>query len=137
MYIVFADDSKRDKPTRKGMGSLVAAGAILVQADRIKEVETSIEALCKKKGFPVDDPLKSEFKWSPGRELWMVIVAIDDKNCSVANTSEDGSRQLTHEQDATYLLFERIIGYSAAAKRMQSLSTIGHLNGRTISWRLV
>ena len=37
-----------------------------------------------------------------------VVVAIDDKHHSVANDSEDGSRQLTHEQDATYLLFEKI-----------------------------
>jgi hypothetical protein len=37
-----------------------------------------------------------------------VIVAIDDKHCSVANSSEDRSRQLTHEQDATYLLFEKV-----------------------------
>ena len=36
-----------------------------VQADRIKELETSIEALCKKTGFPFDDPKTSEFKWSP------------------------------------------------------------------------
>jgi hypothetical protein len=103
-------------------------------SSRLKDLETSIETLCQKRGFPVDDPLKSEFKWSPGRELWMwsnltvthreqfflsvieqlraaevkVIVAIDDKYCSVANSSEDRSRQLTHEQDATYLLFEKI-----------------------------
>jgi hypothetical protein len=134
MYFVFADDSKRDKPIRQRMGPLVAAGAILVYADRLQHLETSIEALCQKKGFPVDDPLTSEFKWSPGRELWMwsnltvtdrerfflsvieqlreaevkVIVAIDDKHHSVANSSKDGSRQLTHEQDATYLLFEKI-----------------------------
>jgi hypothetical protein len=37
-----------------------------------------------------------------------VIVAIDDKHHSVANSSEDRSRQLTYEQDATYLLFEKI-----------------------------
>jgi hypothetical protein len=134
MYIVFADDAKQPRPYRKRMGPLVAAGAILVHVDRLQQLETSIETICQKKGFPVDDPLKSEFKWSPGRELWMrdnltvadreqfflsaieqlgaaevkVIVAIDDKRYSVANNSEDGSRQLTHEQDATYLLFEKI-----------------------------
>jgi hypothetical protein len=134
MYIVFADDAKQNHPSRQRMGPLVAAGAILVHMDRLQHLETSIEALCQKRGFPVDDPLKSEFKWSPGRELWMwsnltvtdrerfflsvidqlreaevkVIVAIDDKNCPVAKSSEDRSRQLTHEQDATYLLFEKI-----------------------------
>ena len=116
------------------MGPLVAAGAILVNGDRLKDLESSIETLCKKTGFPVDDPKASEFKWSPGKELWMrenlakanrerfflsviellteaevkVIVAIDDTHYSVANSSEDASKQLTHEQDATYLLFERV-----------------------------
>jgi hypothetical protein len=37
-----------------------------------------------------------------------VIVAIDDKHCSVANFSDNRSTHLTHEQDATYLCFERI-----------------------------
>jgi hypothetical protein len=134
MYFVFADDAKQERPSRDRMGPLVAAGAILVNGDRIKGLETAIETLCKKTGFPVDDPIRSEFKWSPGRELWIrnnlavtdreqfflsvierladaevkVIVAIDDQHCSVANSSEDGSTHLTHEQDATYLLFERI-----------------------------
>jgi hypothetical protein len=134
MYFVFADDAKQDRPSRKRMGPLVAAGAILLNGDRLKDLESSIETLCKKKGFPVEDPKKSEFKWSPGKELWMrdnlsamdreqfllsvierladaevkVIVAIDDKHCSVANSSENGSAHLTHEQDATYLLFERV-----------------------------
>ena len=69
MYFVFADDAKQNRPTRQRMGPLVAAGAILVHADRLQHLETSIEALCQKKGFPVDDPVTSEFKWSPGREL--------------------------------------------------------------------
>src|SRR5260221_1457305 len=116
------------------MGPLVAAGAILVNADQLRALETAIEKLCKKTGFPVEDPLKSEFKWSPGQKLWMrdklirdereqffvnvidrltvaevkAIVTKDDKWFSVANRPENGSEPLTHEQDATYLFFERI-----------------------------
>jgi hypothetical protein len=71
MYFVFADDSKQAKPTRSEMGPLVAGGAILVSGDKVKDLEASIESLCAKIGFPKDDPLKSEFKWSPGSELWM------------------------------------------------------------------
>jgi hypothetical protein len=33
MYFVFADDAKQDRPSRKRMGPLVAAGAILVMDD--------------------------------------------------------------------------------------------------------
>jgi hypothetical protein len=107
MYFVFAVDAKQNRPSRNRMGPLVAAGAILVEGDRLKDVESSIESLCRKSGFPVDDPKTSEFKWTPGKELWMrdnlavtdreqfflsviqrladaevkVIVAIDDEHC--------------------------------------------------------
>ena len=116
------------------MGPLVAAGALLVNGDRLRDLETAMEKLCKKKNFPVDDPLKSEFKWSPGGELWMrenlvwpdrerfflsvikllasaevkAIVAIDDQYVPVANPRRGGQIPLTHEQDATHLLFERV-----------------------------
>jgi hypothetical protein len=46
MYFVFADDAKQDRPSREKMGPLVAAGAILVNGDRLKDLETAIEALC-------------------------------------------------------------------------------------------
>jgi hypothetical protein len=53
------------------MGPLVAAGAILVPGQRLRNLEIAVEKLCQNHGFPVDDPLKSEFKWSPGPRLWM------------------------------------------------------------------
>jgi len=43
MYFVFADDAKQDRPSREKMGPLVAAGAILVNGDRLKDLETAIE----------------------------------------------------------------------------------------------
>jgi hypothetical protein len=45
MYFVFADDAKQNRPSRQRMGPLVAAGAILVHADRLQHLETSIEKL--------------------------------------------------------------------------------------------
>jgi hypothetical protein len=53
------------------MGPLVAAGAILVPGQRLRNLEIAVEKLCQNHGFPVDDPLKSEFKWSPGPRLWI------------------------------------------------------------------
>ena len=134
MYFVFTDDSKQQSPIRQRMGPLVAAGAILVSGDKLKDLETSIETLCRKYHFPIDDPLKAEFKWSPGPELWMrhglvwpereqfflsvinrlaaaavkAIVAIADEHYSVVNTHRITNIPLTHEQEATYLLFEMV-----------------------------
>lgn len=134
MYLAFADDAKQDSPTRGRMGSLVSAGALLVDSAKLRDLETALENLCKETGFPVEDPLRSEFKWSPGTELWMrrnlvrvererfflsvvnclreadvkAIVAIDDTWNPVANEPEDGSARLSHEQDAAHLLLERI-----------------------------
>ena len=71
MYFVFADDAKQDRPSRQGTGPLVAAGAILVPGNQLKHLETVVQRLCQKHHFPVTDPRKSEFKWSPGPELWM------------------------------------------------------------------
>jgi hypothetical protein len=116
------------------MGPLVAAGAILVDGGQLRRLEIRLEGLCEDHGFPVDDPLRSEFKWSPGRELWMrdglldgkrdqffldvihhladagvkALAAIDDRNHPVANIPDLGSAPPTHEIDATFLLFERI-----------------------------
>jgi hypothetical protein len=134
MYFVFADDAKQERPSRRMMGPLVAAGAILVPGQRLRNLEIAVEKLCQNHGFPVDDPLKSEFKWSPGRHLWMrdnlvrerrekffldiskvliaaevkAVVVIEDKHCSVANLPDIGTAAPTHELDATYLLFERV-----------------------------
>jgi hypothetical protein len=53
------------------MGPLVAAGAILVSGQRLRNLEIAVEKLCQEHGFPIDDLLKSELKWSPGSRLWM------------------------------------------------------------------
>src|SRR5690242_19430656 len=65
--LVFADDSERRKPRRSGMDHLVAFGGFLLDADRAGDVERVVEGLTKSVGFPDG----SEFKWSPGKDLWM------------------------------------------------------------------
>jgi hypothetical protein len=141
MYFVFADDAKQQNPSRPMMGPLVGAGAIIVPGKRLRNLEISVEKLCKSYGFPVDDPVKSEFKWSPGSRLWMrdnlvrerrerfflhicrvlvdaevkAIVVIEDKHCSVANVLDIGTAALTHELDATYCSSNESTGYLPSA----------------------
>jgi len=49
------------------MGPLVAAGGIHVPGDEVRNLETALNKLCSTFGLPA----RAEFKWSPGRELWM------------------------------------------------------------------
>lgn len=63
------DDSVQSSPTRPGMGRLVAVGGLHVPADEVKQLERGLEELCLSSGFP--GGASGEFKWSPGRELWM------------------------------------------------------------------
>lgn len=67
MHLIFADDSKQSSPTRSGVGPLVAAGAVMIDADVARSAEKALAALCVTTGFPPGE----EFKWSPGRESWM------------------------------------------------------------------
>lgn len=124
MRFFFGDDSRQPNPTRPKMGPLVAAGGILVTGDNIRELEAELNTLCQGAGFPAN----SEFKWSPGRELWMrknlveeercqffqkalslaanrkavAIVVIVDTRCRAATNAR------TPEDDVSQLLLERI-----------------------------
>ena len=49
------------------MGPLVAIGGLLVTGDVVRECEKALDDLCKRYMFPRGE----EFKWSPGKELWM------------------------------------------------------------------
>lgn len=126
--VFFADDSKQDNPSRDGMGPLVAVGAIYVPGDKVKSLEDNLEEICKQYGFP-SDPVKGEFKWSPGRKLWMhdnltgddrenffleainqlidceskVTIVIADKNANYANPNANNGFE-----DVTFMLLERI-----------------------------
>lgn len=67
LRIFFADDSRQYKPSRPGMGPLVALGGISIPANEVGSTGNSIDDLCNDFGFPPNE----EFKWSPGKELWM------------------------------------------------------------------
>jgi hypothetical protein len=111
------------------MGPLIGAGAILVESGQLAKLETALHQLCVKFGFPTEDPRKAEFKWSPGRDLWMkenltgaarydfflqiiellkasevqCITILEDREYGVADRSS-----ADHEADVIRLLFERV-----------------------------
>jgi hypothetical protein len=112
------------------MGPLIGAGAILVSAEPLRQLETRLNQLCNDYNFPVEDHKESEFKWSPGAGTWMkqhvigskreaflldvtrllkrsgakLIVVLEDCNYGVADTENSSSP----EDDVLRLLFERI-----------------------------
>jgi len=67
MDFFFVGDAQQKRPSRPGMGSLLALGGIYVPEQAVKELERRTEELCAKYGFPPYEV----FKWSPGRKLWM------------------------------------------------------------------
>jgi hypothetical protein len=124
MDLVFADESSQVRPTRPGMRPLIALGGLLVGEENVQSLNEAIEACCEQAGFPNG----SEFKWSPGRELWMwkslvgpkrrrffldvvdalaqahaqVVVVVEDTVSRPANTG------LSHEEDLVVLFLERV-----------------------------
>lgn len=124
MHFFFGDDAKQRHPTRDGMGPIIAAGGILVPGKSVRSLENELDDACSLAGFPQHD----EFKWSPGRELWMhrnligrdraaffldvlhrarnhgvrCVVAISDTHRHPA------TGKVPYDQDVTTLLLERI-----------------------------
>jgi hypothetical protein len=66
MDLFAIDDSKQRKPTRDGMGPLVAVGGLHVPGDKVRQLELELDALCGQFGFPPG----AEFKWSPDKKMW-------------------------------------------------------------------
>jgi hypothetical protein len=124
MDFIFADDAQQKQPSRPGMGPLVAVAGICVPGEAVGKLEGEIEALCADYGFPAGE----EFKWSPGRSLWMhsnlgaeerqrffiqvltlaqdsgvsAIVVIEDSNCPMATDAT------SPEMDVTRLFLDRV-----------------------------
>lgn len=124
MEFFFADDARQDKPTRPGMGPLIAIGGIHVPDLEVRKLERELDEMCNNYGFPPNN----EFKWSPGRELWMrdnlicqertnffarvlgsckehgikAIVIIEDTNYRPA------IRSLSHEKSVASMFLERV-----------------------------
>ena len=129
MDIFFADDSRQNSPSRKGMGKLVAAGGIYFPDESVRPLEQRLRGVCEECGFPEG----AEFKWSPGRELWMRDNLVgEDRSAffaaALGAASELGAKATvvvvdcgyakatgaeTHEMDATQLLLERANGLFA------------------------
>lgn len=128
MLFYFCDDSKVNTPTRAGMGPLVGVGGFCIDGESVGLAERALESTCTEYGFP-NVVGSNEFKWSPGRTLWMreglindqrsqfyeavlaiglrfgikARVVINDRNCARANTQAQ-----SHEHDVTTMLIERI-----------------------------
>jgi len=121
----FVDDSRQDRASRPGMGPLVCAGMVSVPGEQLASLERALGTLCQEAGFPADET--GEFKWSPGRELWMrdhlhgedrdqflesALEAAAEHDVSVTVVVCDTSRAsatgaASPDLDATKLLLER------------------------------
>jgi hypothetical protein len=124
MDLFAIDDSEQRRPTRDGMGPLVAVGGLHVPGEQVRGLELSLDALCREFGFPPGE----EFKWSPSKGTWerqnllaerrdefnlralalandagaRGIVTMADTNASIA---VEGAK--THEEDVTLMFLER------------------------------
>lgn len=127
--LFFADDSLQRAPTRDGMRPLISAGGVLVPSERVRSLERSLNQICEETGFPEGDG--GEFKWSPGRELWMhrhlheegrerfflrILDAAGEHGvAATVMVSDTDSRTATeapdHPTDVTRLLLERVNTY--------------------------
>src|SRR6056297_2800635 len=65
----FFDDSVQINPSRNNMKALVGVGGIYVSADNLLILENYLDEICNDFGFPAGET--GEFKWSPGKDLWM------------------------------------------------------------------
>lgn len=75
MDVFFVDDSAQARPSREAMGRLIGVGGIHVPAEHVRDLERSLARLCSRTGFPMNE----EFKWSPGRRLWMSKGLVDER----------------------------------------------------------
>jgi hypothetical protein len=123
---VFVDDARQSKPSRVGIGSLVALGGVHVPATEVGPLEQALRKHCVSIGFPPDQ----QFKWSPGKkETFMKnklldqariefyqcvldIAASHGARCCVVieGTSRNPARSssLNHEEDVVSLFLERV-----------------------------
>jgi hypothetical protein len=75
MDLFFADDASQRNTSRPGMGPLVAIGGLWIPDASVSPLEREIDRLCQTFGFPEGQ----EFKWSPGRNLWMARNLVEDR----------------------------------------------------------
>src|SRR6266481_6646039 len=74
--LFFLDDARQNSPSRAGMGRLIGVGGVCVSGENVGQLERTLDSLCRQNyGFPPGE----EFKWSPGRELWMRENLVGDR----------------------------------------------------------
>lgn len=131
MDLFAIDDSAQKKPSRDGVGPLVAVGGIHVPGSGVRELELSLDELCVDTGFPEAE----EFKWSPAKKSWqykelhdeqrdefflaalglardagaVAIVVVEDTNKQRATDQAS-----SHEEDVTMLFLERAHNHMTA-----------------------
>lgn len=122
---IFADDSRQTRPSRKGVGKLVALGGIHVTAENVGPLEDELQRCCTEIGFPRDE----QFKWSPGKKekfqkghldpegrvkfFERVVTLAHDYSTTATVVIEDEKYKTArkssknHEHDVTSLFLER------------------------------
>lgn len=95
MDLFFVDDAQQKKPSRPGMGPLVATGGIYVPEESVRELEVRLDKLCTDCNFPPGE----EFKWSPRSKLWMYRNLVEEERneffTKVLTLSEDAGVKVT------------------------------------------
>src|SRR5260370_40463156 len=145
MDLFFLEDSENASRTRKAMGPLVATGGLYVPSEGVRALEKEIDAVCKAHKFPPGE----EFKWSPGRELWMRKNLIADERDAffreVLNAANElGARVIVviverraagaiyldnAALDATFMLLERANHLLAGTRRGAVVIAVHHGGG--------
>jgi len=101
----FVDGSEQQRPSREGMGPLMAVGGLLVPGESVRALERGLDGLCQEFGFPPGQ----EFKWSPGRELWMREKLVDGARSTFFNSAlilaaQHGAQALVVIEDTKHAL---------------------------------
>jgi hypothetical protein len=130
----FVDDSRQLAPTRERMGPLLSAGGICVPETDVRQLNMELDDLCAATGFPPNQ----EFKWSPGRELWMRDNLVGERRANfflevvriarqhnptailacVDTNFNTISGAATHELDVVTLLMERIHNHTSVQRSL-------------------
>jgi hypothetical protein len=85
MDFIFVDDARQSKPSRPGLGPLVAMGGVFVPSGRVGQLEQALGKHCLEVGFPPGE----QFKWSPGKkETFMKTQLRDAGRCGQENVED-------------------------------------------------
>jgi hypothetical protein len=102
MHVVFADDAGQNRPRRTDMTDrpFLGIGGFIVDADRLRDLEQSLGAICQATGFPPG----CEFKWSPPADNWMHHNLVQDARdeffeCVLASAREHDVAALVVAED--------------------------------------